>query len=51
MQLLLAHPLWIVVIALTLALHAGFFFGVRRLLRDKSSEPNEPNEPNEPDER
>ncbi|HSO32480.1 MAG TPA: hypothetical protein VLT33_08190 [Labilithrix sp.] len=47
MQLLLAHPLWIVVIALTLALHAGFFVGVRRLLRDKSNEPNEPRGPDE----
>jgi hypothetical protein len=46
-QLLLAHPLWIVVIVLTLALHAGFFLGVRRLLRDKSNGPDEPDEPDQ----
>jgi len=34
-RLLLANPLWIVVILITVALHVGFFVGVRRLMREK----------------
>ncbi|MFZ5536891.1 MAG: hypothetical protein ACOZAP_05365 [Pseudomonadota bacterium] len=33
MQLLLDHPLWIVVIVVTILLHVAFFFGIRHLLR------------------
>lgn len=33
MQLLLDHPLWIVVIVVTILLHVAFFFGIRHVLR------------------
>jgi len=33
MQLLLNHPLWIVVIVVTILLHVAFFIGIRRVLR------------------
>jgi uncharacterized protein YneF (UPF0154 family) len=40
---LLDNPLWILVIAVTLALHVGFFVAVRRVMRDKP--PDEPHDP------
>lgn len=33
MALLFQHPLWIVVVVVTIAVHVGFFLGVRRVLR------------------
>lgn len=33
MQLLLNHPLWIVVIVVTILLHVGLFVVIRRLMR------------------
>lgn len=33
MQLLLSHPLWIVIIVVTILLHAAFFIGIRHVLR------------------
>lgn len=38
MRLLLDNPLWIVVIAITIALHVGFFVAVRRIMREKPPE-------------
>jgi len=31
-RLLLDHPLWIVLIVVTIVVHVGFFVGVRRVL-------------------
>lgn len=33
MQLLLNHPLWIVIIVVTILLHVAFFLGIRRVMR------------------
>lgn len=38
MQLLLNHPLWIVVIVVTILLHVGFFIAIRRVMRRSSEQ-------------
>ena len=38
MQLLLNNPLWIVIIVVTILLHVGFFFGIRRVIRKEKGE-------------
>ena len=38
MQLLLDNPLWIAIIIVTIALHVGFFVGIRRLLRQSEKQ-------------
>ncbi len=38
MQLLLNNPLWIVIIVVTILLHAAFFIGFRRVMRKAKEE-------------